>query len=104
MARIWMLPGVVVLAVVLAVWASMSPPPKPATAPDTAFSAARAFADIEQIARSPHPVGSAEHDRVQAYLTERMTALGLEVSLQQGVLSPDAVRRLREAGDRRVVS
>lgn len=99
MARIWMLPGVLVLALVLAVWASLSPAPKPADTLTTAFSAARAFNDVEQIARAPHPLGSAEHGRVQAYLLGRMAALGLEVSTQDGALSADAVRRLRDWGD-----
>src|SRR5690606_32099438 len=70
----------------------------PTDAPAGAFSAARAMIDIEQIARAPHPVGSPEHARVRAYLNDRLTQLGLQVSEQVGPLSPAAVKRLERAG------
>lgn len=59
-----------------------TPPPAPADAPAEAFSAARALVDIEVIAQRPHPVGSADHDRVRDYLKTRMAALGLSPRIQ----------------------
>ncbi len=73
---------VLVLALVLAVWRGQTPTPAAVDAPATAFSAARAFTDINAIAQAPHPVGSAEHERVRAYVAARMTALGLSPRLQ----------------------
>ncbi|GAA0574953.1 M20/M25/M40 family metallo-hydrolase [Rhizomicrobium electricum] len=73
---------VLALALVLAVWRSQTPTPAAVNAPASEFSAARAFTDINAIAQAPHPVGSAEHERVRAYLAARMTALGLSPRLQ----------------------
>jgi hypothetical protein len=46
-------------------------------APATDFSAARAMRDVAAIASAPHPVASAEHDRVRDYLLARLKELGL---------------------------
>ena len=96
--RLALLFGSLTLAFLLAVWTTQVPNPRPADAPAAAFSAARAMTDIEQIARAPHPVGSAEHARVRAYLTARMTQLGLSPQEQAGPLSPGAIQRLKRAG------
>lgn len=55
-----------------------------------AFSAARAFVDIEELARAPHPTGSPESDRVIARIAERLASLGLEVEVQESVVLGDA--------------
>ncbi|HEY1073150.1 M20/M25/M40 family metallo-hydrolase, partial [Brevundimonas sp.] len=86
------------LAFLLAVWTTQVPRPRPLDAPVAAFSAARAMTDIVQIARAPHPVGSAEHARVRAYLSDRMTQLGLSPEEQSGPLSPGSIRRLKKEG------
>ncbi|KAK0349456.1 hypothetical protein LTR94_033070, partial [Friedmanniomyces endolithicus] len=96
--RLALLFGSLTLAFLLAVWTTQAPKPRAADAPAVAFSAARAMTDIEQIARAPHPVGSPEHARVRAYLSARLTQLGLEVSEQAGPLSPASVKRLARAG------
>lgn len=96
--RLALLFGSLTLAFLLAVWTTQAPKPRAADAPAVAFSAARAMSDIEQIARAPHPVGSPEHARVRAYLSARLTQLGLEVSEQAGSLSPASVKRLARAG------
>lgn len=96
--RLALLFGSLTLAFLLAVWTTQVPKPRPADAPTATFSAARAMTDIEQIARAPHPVGSAEHARVRAYLTARMTQLGLSPQEQAGPLSPGAIQRLNKAG------
>lgn len=83
----------------LAVLTTQTPPVVPASAPATAFSAERAMTDVRRIARAPHPVGSAEHAAVQAYLLDRMADLGLQPERQVGALSPAAIRRLERRGD-----
>ncbi len=60
-----------------------APSPTPAGAPDTEFSSARARAHIEAIARAPHPMGSPEHARVQAYVMGQLRAAKLEVAVQE---------------------
>ena len=67
-----------VLAMAVATFAARAPDPLPADAPDKAFSAGRAMPDVEAVAVRPHPMGSAESQRVQAYLLGRMSALGLD--------------------------
>ena len=53
------------------------------TAPDTVFSAARAMRHVEQIAQRPHPMGTADHDRVREYIVGQLSALGLQPQIQQ---------------------
>nr|WP_314431455.1 M28 family peptidase [uncultured Brevundimonas sp.] len=96
--RLALLFGSLTLAFLLAVWTTQVPKPRPMDAPAAAFSASRAMTDIEQIARAPHPVGSAEHARVRAYLAARMAQLGLSPQEQAGPLSPGAIQRLKQAG------
>jgi len=96
--RLALLFGSLTLAFLLAVWTTQVPRPRPLDAPVAAFSAARAMTDVEQIARAPHPVGSTEHARVRAYLTARMTQLGLSPQEQAGPLSPGSIQRLKKAG------
>ncbi len=86
------------LALLLAVLTLQSPSPRGTDAPAVTFSATRAMVDIREIAQRPHPIGSADHARVQALLVRRMQSLGLEVSAQRGPLSPDAVRRVERSG------
>ena len=82
----------------LAVFVSQTPAPLPTSTPAVGFSAERAMTDVRRIARAPHPVGSAEHQQVQAYLVQRLAALGLQPSLQSGALSPAAVARIKKDG------
>jgi hypothetical protein len=96
--RLFWLAGSLVLALVIGVLTLQGPRPVGADAPATDFSTARAMVDVRQIAQRPHPVGSPDHARVQAYLIQRMTALGLQTSTQTGPLSPGAIRRLERAG------
>lgn len=98
MARLGLLVGAMLLALVLAIVSLQTPRPLPADAPATQFSAARAMVDIREIARNPHPVGSADHARVRDRLLIRMNELGLSPETQSGVLSPGAVRRLERDG------
>ncbi len=96
--RLITLIGSLALALLLAVLTLQSPSPRGADAPADTFSTARAMVDIREIAQRPHPIGSADHARVQALLVRRMQALGLEVSAQRGPLSPRAVQRVERSG------
>ncbi|WP_312733729.1 M20/M25/M40 family metallo-hydrolase [Brevundimonas sp.] len=97
--RLFLLLASLAAAFALAVVTTQTPPPVSADAAATAFSAQRAMIDVRRLARAPHPVGSAEHEVVQAYLFQRMAALGLRPERQTGVLSPAAVRRIEARGD-----
>ena len=66
------------LGLLAAALAVREPAPAPANAAPGVFSAARAMADVRAIAQRPHPIGSAESQRVQAYLLARMGQLGLD--------------------------
>ncbi len=55
------------------------------SAPPGEFSADRAMRHIREIARAPHPVGSAEHARVRDYLVRELSALGLEPTVEKTV-------------------
>jgi hypothetical protein len=81
-------------AVVLAVFATTTPSPVPATAPETEFSAARAMADVREIAKAPHPTGSAENERVRGVLTKRLEALGMSVVTDSAPVSAEGKARL----------
>lgn len=73
--------------IALSVYALYTPPAaKPVTAPDTSFSAARAFKIVEAIAQRPHPVGSAENARVRDHLLAHVKEMGLEPVLDNGLL------------------
>ncbi len=65
----------------------MRPAPAPVDAPPGEFSSARARVHLEVIAQRPHPLGSAEHAAVRAYLVAQLRALGLEPELQEVVAS-----------------
>lgn len=94
MFRIAYLTAALAVALILAVFASQTPTPAADDAAAGRFSAARAMTDVRAIARHPHPVGTAEHARVRAYLLGRMTELGLSPEVQTGVMSPEASQRL----------
>ncbi|RZJ31097.1 MAG: M20/M25/M40 family metallo-hydrolase, partial [Brevundimonas sp.] len=96
--RLFWLIGSLAVALAVGVATLQAPRPVAATAAATTFASDRAMVDIRAIARHPHPVGSPEHARVQAYLMQRMGALGLQTSTQTGPLSPGSIRRLTRAG------
>lgn len=92
--------GLWILAFVLAAAAFVAiqdgvPPPLPATAPQDVFSADRALAHLNAFATAPHPIGSAEHDRVRDYLVAQFTALDLAPEVQKAT---GVTTRYRVAG------
>lgn len=76
-------------------------PPKalPATAEATAFSAERAMEHLKIIAKKPHSLGTPENEQVIDYLVQELTTLGLEVSIQDTLVS-----RTREGSPRTRIS
>jgi hypothetical protein len=90
--------GSLALALVIGVWALQVPTPRGSDTPAIDFAAGRAMTDVRVIGVRPHPVGSADHARVQAFLVQRMTSLGLNPVLQAGAMSPEAVNRLTRWG------
>jgi Peptidase family M28 len=60
-----------------------TPDPLPASASEESFSAERALVYLNAFATAPHPIGSAEHDRVRDYLVSQFTSLGLTPEVQK---------------------
>ena len=81
-------------ATILIVFATMPPSPMGRDAPAAAFSAARAMDDVRRIADRPHPTGSPENAAVRAYIAARMQALGMEVSVSEGLVGERALARI----------
>src|SRR5215208_4292357 len=72
----------------LALYQFVPPTVVPAGAPATEFSAERAMAHLEVIAREPHPVGSPENARVRDYLIHEISAMGLRPQVQKTTVFP----------------
>ena len=72
----------VALCFVLIERVSCPPVALAASAQLTSFSAERAMKHVLAIAQRPHPIGSAEHDRVRDYLVEQLSNLGLGPQIQ----------------------
>ncbi len=81
----WALAGGLVVWTVIGFAPPARPDPQPAGAPAAVFSAERAMATVRAIAQRPHPVGSAEHDRVRDYILAEFTRLGVTPATQSGI-------------------
>ncbi|MDO1558077.1 M20/M25/M40 family metallo-hydrolase [Brevundimonas sp. 2R-24] len=96
MKRIWLAAALMALLALGLGWWSMRPPAALGTdAPAERFSAGRAMQTLAEIARAPHPSGSAEHRRVFNHLSRRMGQLGLETGAQGGPMSQAGAARYR---------
>ena len=89
-ARAGRVPGLILVALLLGLvgWsvAALQPPaPAPADAPADEFSAARAFAHVQQIAAQTHVAGSAADGQVVSDLVATLTGLGLDTRVQNAV-------------------
>ena len=73
--------GLLVFAIIVAVWRQQTPAPLPATAPASEFSATRALVDIKRLAARPHPLGTAEHAAVRDDIVGRLRGMGLKVDI-----------------------
>src|SRR4051812_36351009 len=81
--RIGIAAGLLVLCAISILRVARPPRAVPTTAPDTAFSAERAMRHVVQIAQRPHPMGTADHDRVRDYIVGQISTLGLTPEIQQ---------------------
>ncbi|MFD3518774.1 M20/M25/M40 family metallo-hydrolase [Streptomyces sp. NPDC058657] len=70
-------------------WTLQPPDPAPASAPKSEFSARRALADAEVIAKEPRPIGSPASAAARTYLTTRLTALGARVEARPQPVTRD---------------
>lgn len=75
--------GLLALCAAALAYTVHEPPVASASAPQSAFSADRAFAHVAAIAQRPHPLGSVEHNRVREYVMTQITALGLLPQVQE---------------------
>ncbi|KOX20716.1 hypothetical protein ADK67_28770 [Saccharothrix sp. NRRL B-16348] len=67
------------------------PPAPVADAPPGEFAAGRAERHLAAIAQRPHPIGSADNERVRAYIADTARGLGADVTVE----SDDVVRPWR---------
>ena len=83
-------PIALALLIVIGLLAIHSIEPLPAAdanAPLEEFSAARAMHDVREIAKAPRMLGSAENDRVRAYLVGRLRELGASPEVQTATVA-----------------
>jgi Peptidase family M28 len=74
--------GIILFAVVIALWQMVPPNVIPATAPLTEFSADRAMPNLKAISQAPHPISSAAHTAVREYLMTQLQTMGLQPEIQ----------------------
>ena len=77
-----------------AIWGTTPPRALDEGAPADQFSAGRAKVHLQQIAREPHPIGTAANDRVRDYLVEQLRSLGADVQVETTVGITDARRQI----------
>lgn len=80
---------VIVALVVGALVAQRPPRPRSATAPAATFSAERAFAHVEAVARVPHAIGTPENQAVRDHLLAALADLGLDTEVQRSTAVSD---------------
>jgi len=85
-------------------WHRSMPEPVSAGASETAFSSARAMTTLSEIARRPHPTGSAEHDRVRDRLVEHLQELGLDPQVQLAISAVSESGAARTATVRNILA
>jgi hypothetical protein len=79
----WVIFLFVVLAACACAVREGTPDPVAASASQDIFSADRALIHVNAFATAPHPIGSAEHDRVRDYLVAQFTSLGVTPEIQR---------------------
>lgn len=82
------------LCVFLSLSAFRPPEIASASAPPVEFSSGRAMGHVAQIAKAPHPVGSAAHSQVRDYVLNQLTTLGIKPEVQETSVS-NIVARLK---------
>ncbi|ALN85957.1 peptidase M20/M25/M40 family protein [Lysobacter capsici] len=77
-----------IVAAVAVTWSLSSPPAvRGDGGAGHAFSVERAMSHVRQIARAPHPTGSAANAKVRDYLVAQLRASGLQVEVQRELSS-----------------
>lgn len=76
---------ILVVAIALGLYGLKPPAAAGLNAPADQFSAARATKHLEAIAKTPRPVGSAEHAAAREYVLGELRAQGLEPEVQEAV-------------------
>ncbi|HEY1497648.1 MAG TPA: M28 family peptidase [Candidatus Solibacter sp.] len=79
-----LLTGALALWTVVGLWPPSRPEPVPAGAPAGEFSAERAMVHVRAIAQRPHPLKSADHERVRTYIAGQFQELGAPAGLHTG--------------------
>ncbi len=74
--------AVLALFAFLATYQIQAPDASPGPVGPEQFAVGRALRSAQEIARTPHPMGSAEHAAVRRYLLQQLTVLGCEVDVQ----------------------
>ena len=86
----------------LTIVAQQPPAAQAADGPPGMFSAGRAMAHVEEIARAPHPMGSTEGKRVRAVLSKKLGDLGLKAEDQplsiHAIEAANVLARIRGTG------
>ncbi|TYC90720.1 M20/M25/M40 family metallo-hydrolase [Novosphingobium sp. BW1] len=93
-----MLCSAVLCALILAIMGTTPPSPRGRDTPAEAFSAERAMAHVDRIARRPHPSGSAEIAQVRGWLSAQLRAQGLAVRKQAGAFDDLGRKHLNARG------
>jgi hypothetical protein len=71
-----------ILIALVVIRGAEAPPVTAQKAPDSQFSTELAMRDVRAIAKQPHPIASAEHERVRDYIVARLRALGTNPEVQ----------------------
>ncbi|MEU6561442.1 M20/M25/M40 family metallo-hydrolase [Nocardia nova] len=77
--------ALLIVVAVATAWEQQPHGYRDAAAPAGEFGAERAMGTIREIAARPHPMGTAEHDRVRDRLAARLRELGLDTDIRSGV-------------------
>ncbi|TFW30300.1 M28 family peptidase [Massilia horti] len=85
-----------VLALAALAWFALGgtpalPTPKPRNAPSEQFSAMRAFAHVQALARTPRPIATRANADARNYLIERLRVYGLEPQVQTTTVQKESM-------------
>lgn len=100
----WPLAVAIAGAILLAVIGTTPPGPVAPGAPANVFSAGRAMETVRAIGHTPHPAGSAEHERIRGYLAERLKGLGFAVREQPAPLTATGRKSVDKQGGKTMPS
>ncbi|MFL6676407.1 MAG: M28 family peptidase [Massilia sp.] len=67
------------------------PEPLPPSAPQPAFSAARAYVHVQALAREPRPIASTANAKARQYIVDQLRAAGLEPQVQTATVRNVAI-------------